>query len=460
MKKIFASLFLLLILPSVSALNLNIEKQSSDEVMIAGLDQPAVFNLQITNLGEGTNIEFYNLLGFNMFPKGTVSIARGETKSVDLKISPISEFNYRGAYTFDYFIRGSDDTEIKKELTFKIIDLKNAFEVGSGEINPESNSMQVYIHNKINFDFGEVSTKFSSPFFDFQKTFSLGPYERKNFEVELNKEDFKKLMAGYYTINAEIQTSGKTATTEGVIKFIEKDILETTSKDSGIIINTKIIEKTNKGNVVVKSENVIKKNIISRLFTSFSPEPDMIDRDGFNVYYTWSRDINPGESLKITVKTNWFLPSLVIFFIVAIVVLVKQYTKTDLILKKRVSFVRAKGGEFALKVTIFVNAKKYIERINITDRLPPLVKLHETFGRETPSRVNEQNRRIEWQYERLNAGESRVISYIIYSKIGVVGRFALPSTSAIYERDGEIREAESNRTFFVAEQRSKKDDED
>ena len=73
--------------------------------------------------------------------------------------------------------------------------------------------------------------------------------------------------------------------------------------------------------------------------------------------------------------------------------------------------------------------------------------------------MDEKNRRIEWNFEKLEAGEIRVISYIIYSKVGVLGKFALPSASAIFEREGEIKEERSNRAFFLAEQRTKDEEE-
>jgi len=460
MKKILISIFLLLFLPQVLAINIDVEKQSSNEVMIAELNKPVVFDLKITNRGSSDNFEFYNLLGFTMFPVGTVAINEGETKDVQLKIIPIGDFTHRGAYTFSYFIRGQDSSEIKKELTFKIIDLEYAFEIGSGEVDSESNSLEIYIHNKVNFDFDEIHAKFSSAFFDFEEDFSLGPNKRENFEIQLNREDFKKLMAGFYTLNAEINVENKKANIEGIIKFVEKNLVTTTKKDYGFIISTKIIKKTNEGNVLVESETILKKNIISRLFTSFSPEPDIVEREGLTVYYTWDREIKPGESLELVVKTNWFLPLLVIFFIIVIVVLAKQYSKTNLVLRKKVSFVKAKGGEFALKVSILVHAKKYVERVSIIDRLPVLVKIHERFGGEKPSRIDEKNRRIEWGFEKLEAGETRLLSYIIYSKIGILGKFALPSTTAVYEKEGEIHESESNRAFFVAEQRIKKGEED
>ena len=315
--------------------------------------------------------------------------------------------------------------------------------------------MQIYIHNKNNFNFGNVKARFSSAFFNFEKEFSLGAYERKNFEVKLNQEDFKSLMAGFYTLNVEVEVEGKKADVEGVIKFVEKDILTTSSTNYGFVINTDIIKKTNEGNLVAKAETTIKKNIISRLFTTLNPEPDSVDRQGLTVYYLWNRELNPGETLEITVRTNWLFPLLVVLLVVAIILLVKQYSKTNLVLKKRLNFVKAKGGEFALKVSIFVNAKKYVQRVNIIDRLPPLVKIYEKYGGEKPTRIDEKNRRLEWNFEKLEPGETRVLSYIIFSKVGVLGKFALPTANAIYEKEGEINETESNRAFFIAEQRVK-----
>ena len=446
-------------LPSVLAINLKIEKQSSNEVMVIGLKDPTIFNLKITNLGATDSFEFYNLLGFEMFPVGTIQINQGQTKNVELGISPIGKLSSRGTYTFDYFIKGQDSSEIKQELTFKIIDLEDAFELGAGEIDSESNSIEIYLHNKVNFDFEEISIKVTSAFFELEETFSLGPNKRKDFAVQLNKEDFKKLIAGFYTLNAEISVEDKKANLQETIRFAESNLLTTTKKDYGLVVNTKIITKTNDGNVVESSQTILEKNIISRLFTSFSPEPDAVERQGTIVYYTWSREIKPGESLEIIVKTNWLVPFLGIFFIVAISILAKQYSGTDLLLRKKVSFVRTKGGEFALKITIFAKAKKYVERVSIIDRLPALTKIYERFGGEQPTRVDEKNKRIEWVFEKLDAGEVRVLSYILYSKIGVVGKFALPPATAIYEKEAKIKETQSNNAYFVSEQKVEKEDE-
>ncbi len=453
MKKLvlFAALMLFL-LPNILAINILVEKVSQNEVLIADVEQPVTFDLKITNRGTPGSFEFYNLAGFSLFPS-TISIGSQETKEIQLSLTPIGKISQRGYLTVPVYIRAADISEIRQDLTFKIISMKDAFEVGSGDVDPETQEIEIYIKNLEEFDFGDVSVRFASPFFTVDKTFTLSPRETERFSVQLSREDFKSLMAGFYTLKAKVTALGKEAEIEGVIRFVEKDILTTTKKDYGFLINTQVISKTNEGNVVATSETIIKKNLISRLFTSFSPTPDVVERSGFNVYYTWSREISPGETLEIEVKTNWLFPLILVVLIVAIVALVRKYTGTNLVIRKRIAFVRAKGGEFALKVSIAAQAKKHIERVNVIDRLPALVKLHENFGGEKPTRVDEKNRRLEWNFSSMGPGEIRIVSYIIYSKVGVFGKFELPTTTAIFEREGEIHEVESNKAFFVSEQR-------
>jgi len=459
MKKIAILFIISLMLPAICAINLDINKTSENEVMILDANEPAIFDLTIKNKGISDEFEFYTFFALLEEPKELVSINSGETKEIQVKLIPTYSLK-TGFSTFTLFIRAKDGTEIEKQLTMRVINLEDAFEVGSGDLDPDTNSLEVYVHNKMNFNFESITAKFSSPFFEFEESFALGPNQRKNFYVDINKEDFKKIVAGFYTLNVELTSKETTAEVEGIIKFIEKDIVTSIRKDSGFIISRKIIEKSNEGNTIASSEVIIKKNVISRLFTSFSPEPDFIEREGMKYYYSWIREIKPGEELKIVVRTNWLIPFLIIFLIIAVVVLAKKFSNTNMRLRKKVTFVKAKGGEFALKISLFVHAKKYLEKIKVIDRLPSLVKIYEKFGGEVPTKVDEANRRIEWDFEKLEEGEIRVISYIVYSKVGVLGKFALPPATAIFQRDGVIKDEESNRAFFMAEQRTNDEEEE
>jgi hypothetical protein len=454
MKKLIPFVLLLLILPSILAINITVEQNSSQDVLIAGLDNPAIFYLKITNFDKTDDFIFYNLLGFTMEPKESITINKSQTENVELIVYPLNDITVRNFYTFQYFIRARDSTEHKEKVTIKIIDIEDAFEVGTSDLDPESNSLGIYIHNKENFDFKDLNVKFTSRFFELEENFNLGSYERKDFNIELNKEDFNKIIAGFYTVKAVITKGNVSGETEGIIKFVEKGIVETVESDTGLIVSTKTISKANNGNTLSPEQIIIEKNIISRLFTSFSPEPEIVERSGSKVTYTWADELNPGESISVVVTTNWLYPLLIIILIVVIVVLVKKSTMSDVILRKKVSFVNARGGQFALKVTLFVTAKRYVERVNIIDRLPPLMKLYSKFGGVDPSRADEKNRLVEWDFEKLESGEIRTLSYVIYSKnVGVMGKFALPAATAIFQRDGKIKETVSNKAFFVTEQR-------
>lgn len=452
MKKILILLVLLMILPNVLAINLTIEKQSENEVMIVDANEPLILDLKVTNNGETDKFLFYTFFGFGFEPSERIEIKQGETKNVQFKIYPSPGYEPRGFSTFNYFVQTPNKSEIKQRLTINVIDVKDAFEIGAGEINPESNAIEIYLYNKVNFEFKDLKINFNSAFFQLNQEFDLLPNEKKIFEINLNKEEFNELLAGFYTMNAEITYKEIITNLESPIKFAEKDILTTTKQEYGFIIHTKIIEKSNQGNVVLDSQTTVKKNILSRLFTSYSPQPSLVERQGFSVYYTWNNEIKPGETLKVMIKTNWILPFLILILLIIIIVLAKIYSRRSLVLRKSVRFVRAKGGEFALKVSIIVDSKKYLEKVNIIDRLPPLVKIYEKFFGEQPSKIDQNKKRIEWNFEKLEQGERRVLSYIIYSKVGVLGKFALPRTTAIFEREGKIKEVNSNKTYFVAEQ--------
>ena len=320
MNKILLTLVLtLLIFPVVLAVDLTIEKQSENEVMIFDLNQPASFDLLVTNNGHKDDFFFYTFFGLGLEPAERISFTKGETKEVTLKVYPRDDLKTRGYVIFDYFVQGRDSSEVQERLTLNIINLEDAFEIGTAELNPESNSIQISFENIVNFNFENVNVKFDSAFFHFEEEFPLTSYGEKELNIELDKEDFKKLMAGFYTMTAELTVENQTKIIEKKIKFAEKDILTTTKKDSGFIISTKIISKVNEGNVVANTQTVLKKNIISRLFTSFTPEPALVDRKGLTVYYTWNEEIAPGESSEIGVKTNWFIPFLIIILIVVIV---------------------------------------------------------------------------------------------------------------------------------------------
>lgn len=452
MKKVMI-IFFILILASLASADIDISKEAITEVVIKELNNPAIFNFTIENIGDSDNFEIYSLTGADFSPRGTFPIAHGETKKLEVKVYLDESIRKNtGYYKFQYKIRGQLLGIIDDELMVKIIPLKDIIHVNPQSIKINDQTAIITLKNLEKNDFQNMNIKFSAAFFEEIKEISLKPLEIKNITLNINK-DISKLLAGEYTLKSEFEITDKIAIVESTILYSEEPGIFTNSEDSGFIVRENTVEKINKGNLPIVSQIIIKKNIISRLFSTFSSAPDSVERRGVMVYYLWQEEIRPGENFKVTIKTNWLYPILVIIAIVIIVFLLKLYLTTDINLIKKVAFVKTKGGEFALKVSILARARRYTENIKIIDKVPAIVKIHEKFN-TTPDKLDNKNNRLEWNIPSLQAGELRVFSYIIYSKIGVTGEFALPRALALYEKDGKMKEISSNKAFFVSEQKN------
>lgn len=452
-KMIVFPLLALFFLSLVSAIDVEVGAENSDAVLVRGFGGPILFDLEINNSGPADDFRFHNLVGSRMAPE-SFRIGEGETKNVRLSVFPREDFDYRDEDSFYYFIKSESTSETKEgSLAFRTLNVEDALEIGSEGFDTESDSVTIFVENAVNFGFDELDVKFSSHFFerDEERSFSLGPMEKRTFQVDLDGNRTRDARAGFYTLAAEISVGNETRKTEGSLDFVRTESLNESIERSGFFVPIRIIGKTNEGNVPVDSRTEVRRNVFSRLFTSFSEEPDSVERRGLNFYYVWSRQINPGETFVLETRTNWIFPLLLFIFLAAIAVMARIYYRRDLEMKKKISLVRTKGGEFALKVSIFLEAKNPVKNVGITDRYPVIVRIHDEFGVEKPTKINVNARTVRWDFEKLDAGEKKVISYIVYSKVGVLGKFELPAAEASYAKKGRSKSANSNRAFFLSE---------
>ena len=444
----------------VSAINLEVQPEVIRDSVIVELNEPALFDLNIRNLGEKDTFEIYSLVGVDMGFKGTFTLNQGELKKIRINVKADENTKKTlGYYNFAYKIKGADTGIQNETLSIKISSLKDALILSADSISLDDDTTTIHIKNKENFIFEDVNAEFISTFFDYKELFSLEPFEQKDFVTYLDKEKLKGLVAGPYLLDGNINIGEVEETLKSTIKFLEKSGISTSENREGFIVYREEIEKLNEGNLPTLVQIKLTRNIISRLFTTFNIVPNKVDREGFIVTYVWQEELRPLQSLKVVAKTNWFIPVFILIGIIVLIILYKNYLVSDLILKKKVRFVKTKGGEFALKVTLIAKARRFVERVTLMDKIPPVVKLYERYGAITPNKVDEVNRRVEWNLPSLDEGEERAVSYIVYSKIGVIGRFELPPARAIYEKEGKIKETSSNSAFFINEPRVRTDEE-
>ena len=449
-KKLSFLLFILLLIPVVSAsFDWQVEKIDKGSVIIAELLNPIKFELTITNNGEGDTAEIYSLVGVSMSPKGTFSVPKGTTK-IEVIAYPGEEFKKRdGFYSFEYQIRGLTQGIFKDKLAVQVVPLQGVFSLFPIKIHPDDKTADVTIKNNVNANLENVMLEFYSPFFNSSEKITLLPFENLTIPTTIDKKP--RLTAGKYTLNAKITLKNSSLKIDTEVEYLEKEKISLAKESSGLLIRETKLTKTNEGNIPSPAEIEITKDIISRLFTTYSTAPDKVERNGLIVKYSWRKDIAPGESFSITTTTNYTFILIIIILIVLIALLVRFYSLTSLTLHKSVSFVRTKGGEFALKVKIRAKARKSVDNITIIDRIPTMTKLYEKSLTKTPDKIDSATRQLFWNIPYLNKGEERLFSYIIYSKLRTVGKFELPSAKALFEKDKKKQQISSNKAYFVSE---------
>jgi len=274
-----------------------------------------------------------------------------------------------------------------------------------------------------------------------------------NFSVNVNSDKLRKTKAGVYVIKSVFKTKKGDEKINGNLYIGIKKGITSTEDKSGFLVRTDTITKVNVGNVLENTKIEITRNIFSRLFTTFNIEPTTVERDGLLVKYIWVKDgLNPTEAYVVKAETNYILPFFVIIFAVLALFGFKRFSETKIELNKSVSHVKTKNGEFALKVMLSMKAKKDVENVTLIDKVPPIVKIYKKFGMIKPDKIDIESRRVHWHIGDLNAGEERVFTYIIYSKVGIVGKFSLPEAVAVFEENSKIYEVNSNKVFFMSDQ--------
>jgi len=443
---IFLAAFLMLVPFSSAALD--IKKTDKGSAVFSEINNPAIFDFSITNNGEADNFQIYSLIGITMTPRGTFDLPKGAS-NIEVRAYPNSDLRKQtGSLTFEYEIKGQNSGITKDKLTIQVVSLKDALEIESSNVNLGDETATLTVKNLQNTNIENLAIRFESELFDDTKVISLKPYETANVTIKIDDSKIKGVSAGTYIITGFADPEGANVKLEGSVKYLEQQGISFAKSSTGFILRKTTITKENEGNTLTAAKIEISKDIISRLFTTYSLDPASSVRSGLSVVYVWERTLAPGESFTVNSTTNYTFPFILIILVVLITVLVRIYTQTNLILEKRVSFVKTKGGEFALRVKVHVKSKKHVDNIEIIDRLPGGMKLYEKFGVQ-PDRI--ENGKLFWNIEKLNAGEERVFSYVIHSKIKIVGRFELPASIAVFEEGGKTHEVSSNRAFFVAE---------
>ena len=451
MKKL---LFLVAVLFCASfAFAMNVSYDYDYDVMVRGLDTPINMNMKVTDAESGF-YSVYTLSDLSIYPGSVFRIDENDFEK-EFVISARDAFDVEGKYAFTHTLNQKGVEKFDKKFVVDFVDLSDIIEIGSESVNFETGEIVFYVKNLEKVNVENVSVEFSSALFDESKVISLGPEKKIEISVYADPKVLKKTRAGTYLITAIFETSLGDMEVSGNLYLGEQKGITSTEDVSGVLVRSKVISKVNVGNVVESVNSYATQDIFSRLFTTFSVEPTLVERDGFYVYYTWTEDkLLPSEVFTVKLKTSYYLPFLIVAFLIGLGTLLKRYSDAKVEVKKNVSHVRTKSGEFALRIQISVKARRSVENAVLADRVPAMVRIYNKFDEHNkPDKVDSKSRSLHWYVGDLKSGEERVFSYVVYSKVGIVGKFILPEAKVAYEKDSKKMKNVSNKVYFMSEQR-------
>ena len=436
---------------SLGSAELEVKKYDLGSVIIKQLQNPAVFTFEINNKGAAGEFDLYNLVGVRMSPSERFTLESGKQNLTVLVYPNKQMLRSEGFFYFDYEIKRVNGEIYKDRIGVKIVDLEQALKIEESGFEPDDKSVFISIENLENINFENAVIKLNSDFFEYEDEVDIRPYVPLEFNVPIDDEKMRNKEAGPYVINAELRTENVNAKFSGIINYLENEGISVSDDSSGTIVQNRVITKTNEGNVPVLARIDVRKDIISRLVSIYSVEPSYTEREGMFVRYNWEKELRPGESFSVSIKTNYTLPLIFLAVLVFAIIIARRFYQTDLSVIKRVSYVKTKSGHFAAKIRIHVRARSAVENIRIIDRTPHGTKLYEHAGK--PDKHDISTGRLIWNISRMNSGEERIFSYIVYSQLKVFGKLELPTSLAVYQKDGKTQESRSNRTFFLSENR-------
>lgn len=428
------------------------EKAVINDVVAKELNIPAKFNLTIKNHNVYEDyFKIYSLVDLKILPVSSILIPAGQEITIEMEALPLRWLKEKGMHSIEYYIKGEKSGQAKDSVLIKVLPLTEIISVNAPTlISRDDAKIIVEVINKENINLGEAQLFVWSDFFTSTKTITLGPKSSQNITLDIQADKTKIAKAGTYKLRTTFFLNNEyNYTAESDIILQEySNIATSESSKIGFFSITKTITKKNEGNIPKLATIDVVKSRLERAFSTFNIQPTEEKPSLTTTTLTWQRELEPGESFTIEITTDYTLFVVILAILIIAIVSLYLAKRPRVVVKKKAIKVKTKGGEFALKIIVFVkNISKEIKDVVMIDRLPHVTKLYEKFT-TNPDKI--EHNKLEWKFGSLIPGEERVVSYIIYSKVIPVGSVEIPRASVTYTDFKERKKYVLSNRLFVA----------
>lgn len=277
-----------------------------------------------------------------------------------------------------------------------------------------------------------------------EETVSLDSLGRKIVELTYRLSPIEK--PGVYVVYFDILKNNKvisTAEPKNIeIIIVEKDFAEETEETKSFLKTTTANIYTSDSNVIHTQTIKISTNRFKELFSNTEPKSDNVISENSKRYYIYDVKLDPGQSIIIFVNTNYRILLYASIVIIIGLILYLKY-KSPVNIRKNISnFSMKEGGLSKIKIMLEIKstAKKPIKKITIVDYVPNIADVSKEFteGTVKPTKILQHSTKgtiLKWEFDEIDPGEDRLISYNITSKLSIIGNFKLPRAKVVFKRN-------------------------
>ncbi len=435
----FVFLFMILGLPFCAAID-SVEVEPVRKVIVPG--QAAIFDADIVKGASSGDVEVFNLQT-NFMLTSKKEFFRGlESKKLRLEFYPKTDV--AGSYVISFFIKSNEAT-VEKNIRVRIVNLEDVIEVSFLKAGKEDKKLAVEVWAKEGVEIEDTTMSLKGGFFEYEEEFNLGSNEKKSFEF-----DVESVEGGVHNVLVKVLTEVNGEDRE-FTKMVELEVeehsdIEERRETEGVFVRTVRIILENEGNTRQVIERSKSLSVFSRFFTSFEPKP-VVDRKAGKLIAMWEIDLEPGEEVVISARTNYLLPIILLIVFLAAVLGYTAWKGIPLKISKKVEKLKSKKP-FAMKIVLALKARNELKGVILRDYLPSVTKLHEDFGTVKPHSV--KGSMIEWRVPKMEKGEERIFSYVVYSDVEVIGSLEVPRAQVICDVKGKEKRVMSEKVTILS----------
>jgi hypothetical protein len=225
----------------------------------------------------------------------------------------------------------------------------------------------------------------------------------------------------------------------------------------------RVLTITNLGNAKKTDVVKIQASLKDKFFSRSDPKFEFV-KDESGYFMNWPISLASQESTEIKMTTSYRLLIIPLLLLVALIIYNMMYSN-PLIIKKKIRQASKEIGALTnVSVIIYLKnrSKQPIRNVRLVERVSKMIQLkQDSFsGSLHPSKMHNRDSEgslLEYRFAEIAPGDTRTVTYTVYSKLHVFGPVTIKPTVAEFQlKNGKHMKASSSPLSMITEEPAEK----